>query len=362
MPLRSQSVVTPSISPEPLATRAVRARWARVLARATVCVAGDLKRDPSQLLRRYPPSHTLSLFGTEFFLTTPRQIPELRFLLAYLVQPTRQGRRVYPRIFYKDLSLVWRVASHIIDCEGEFWVGKGAVSTEVRDGYEYQTSDESSTDLPFELQTALEVVNGKSKQVPRDDRVLRHVLRRAPQGRMHPYRDFSAPRALAAKDPARRVHDGKPVAWFKRVGDPSSLRFARGYAPNFASGVVERSTSKSSLYHGKIRRFRILSDNGRIQYFFFAGPRHAWLAPPQTLEPIVGSYGVRLIAPLADDDLFVPGYEYHHVDPDVDASEHFSQIPDGYAGAASEVSPDRADASAWLDALPVIEDFRRHLL
>jgi hypothetical protein len=36
-----------------------------------------------------------------------------------------------------------------------------------------------------------------------------------------------------------------------------------------------------------------------------------------------------------------------------------SQIPEGLAGAPSDVDPSRADTSAWLDRVPVIQEFRR---
>ena len=49
-------------------------------------------------------------------------------------------------------------------------------------------------------------------------------------------------------------------------------------------------------------------------------------------------------------------------DGDADASEHFSQIPEGYAGELCEHDNDRADASAWLDPIPVIREFRRKVL
>jgi hypothetical protein len=39
-----------------------------------------------------------------------------------------------------------------------------------------------------------------------------------------------------------------------------------------------------------------------------------------------------------------------------------SQIPEGFAGAANEFDPARADASRWIDRLPVIQEFRRELL
>jgi hypothetical protein len=63
-----------------------------------------------------------------------------------------------------------------------------------------------------------------------------------------------------------------------------------------------------------------------------------------------------------DDDLCVPGYEYHFVDETEDPPQWFSQIPEGFAGAASDVDPSRADASQWIDRLPVVRDFRRIVL
>ena len=67
-------------------------------------------------------------------------------------------------------------------------------------------------------------------------------------------------------------------------------------------------------------------------------------------------------ADAADEDLFVPGFEYHLTDDSVDPPELISQIPTGYAGEMSLVEPGRANASAWLDALPVVKEFRRKFL
>jgi hypothetical protein len=58
----------------------------------------------------------------------------------------------------------------------------------------------------------------------------------------------------------------------------------------------------------------------------------------------------------------VPGYEYHFIDESEDPPVLFSQIPDGFAGAPSDVDGSRADASRWLDQLPVIKEFRRKVL
>jgi hypothetical protein len=187
------------------------------------------------------------------------------------------------------------------------------------------------------------------------------VLRRAPERRIEPYEDFAAPRRRARSDPRNRIHRGRPVAWFTREKDPSSLRFAAGFEPDFARGVVEESRSRSNLYGGEIRKFRILSRNARIQYQFVAAPRLAWIIPPQALSTEITSYGVRTIDVAADEDLFVPGYEYHYVDASETPPQLHSQIPVGFAGAASEVDPSRSDASPWIERLPVIAEFRRAL-
>src|SRR5690606_27101180 len=105
-----------------------------------------------------------------------------------------------------------------------------------------------------------------------------------------------------------------------------------------------------------------LSHNRRIQYLFMAAPRHVWIIPPQATTTELSSYGVRTVDVVADDDLFVPGFEYHFLDDTRDPPVLYSQIPAGWAGAGSPVDEARADASAWCDALPVVQAFRRQVL
>ena len=96
----------------------------------TIRVAGAAKRRPKQLLTRgYTPRHAFTLFGTRFYVSVVRQNPELRFCVAYVVPPSRPGRPpiAHARIFYKDLSLVWRAASHVAyDRDGSIWIGRQA--------------------------------------------------------------------------------------------------------------------------------------------------------------------------------------------------------------------------------------------
>ncbi len=246
---------------------------------------------------------------------------------------------------------MWRGASHMIAQGDEFWIGKGDVETVIEDGYEVTHSLEHTTDLPFEIQDLLELCN-RASNVREDEPVLWDVLRNAPSGRVQPYQDFVAPRLRDARLAPNR---GRPVAKFTRAGDPSSLQFRPGFGPNF--DTAEFTYSKSVTYGGQLRRARILSGNGKIQYLFFQGAEHVWIAPPQTLRTELSSYGVRTASVNAPDDLFLPGFEYHYVDED--SGELVSQIPEGYAGPQSEHDDGRACARPWLDALPVVQDFRK---
>jgi hypothetical protein len=195
-----------------------------------------------------------------------------------------------------------------------------------------------------------------------DHRAVGLILRNAPDHRFDPYEDFIGPRRRARSDRRNLINRGKKVAWFERSQDPTSLRFAPGFEPDFRSGVLEVSHSKSRLYGGALGKYRILSRNRTIQYQFIAAPRQVWIIPPQALTREIMSYGVRTIDIEADDDLFVPGYEYHFIDDDQSPPRLHSQIPEGYAGEASAIDPFRADASPWLEKLPVIREFRRKVL
>lgn len=358
--------IVASVKRAPLTAGQVAREFRALLANgARFEVAGRARRDPERLLRLgYTPKHKLELFDTRFYLSNVRQNPELRFYVAYVVQrrPDGGGDDVFARIFYKDLSLVWRAASHMTWEAGSLWIGKGDVVEYVEDGHVMEASDESTTDLPLEIQNVLEDCLRALERVPPDGRVLEQVLRRAPADRIAPYSDFSAPRARAAADPRNRIHGGRPVARFRRPGDPDSLEFVKGYEPDFESGVLERNRTRSNLYGGTLRRFRILSRNREIQYLFIAGPRHVWIVPPQATTTELSSYGVRTIDVAADSDLFIPGYEYHYLDEELDPPAWYSQIPEGFAGETCPADDQKADASPWLDRLPVIREFRRRVL
>lgn len=311
----------------------------------------------------HTPKHKIELFDTTFYLANVRQNPELRFMVAYIVQRSRSSGRpeIFPRIFYKDLSLVWRSASHFTNEDG-LWVGKGDTYPGWLDGYEVEWSRESTTDLPIEMQTSLESLLRFVRRPLGDGKVIALLLREGPPGRVAPYRDFLEPRRRAAADPRNLVNGGRPVARFTRANDPTSLRFTSGYEPDFRGGILEHSRSRSRLYGGDLDRYRILSRNREIQYGFFAAPKHVWILPPQATTTELSSYGVRTIDVLADDDLFIPGYEYHYLEDPDDPDSLYTQIPEGFAGETCEHDPAKADASPWLDAIPVIREFRRKVL
>jgi hypothetical protein len=312
--------------------------------------AGTARARPLALVEAYPPRAALSLFDVRFLLAELREDENFRFFVTYV--RIGEAREIHPRLFYKDSSLVWRCATHLISAPGVHWIGKGDVKTIGHSEY----SAEETTNLPYEMQAALDEWSRCARAVPWDARALRRILRRAPVGRFEAYEDFLGPRRRAMARPGDRIHGGRPVAWFARRNDPSSLRFAPGFAPDFAR-VVEVSRSASRMYGGEIRKLRILSKNRRIQYQFVAAPRHVWIIPAQALTTELSSYGVRTVDVVADEDVFVPGYEYHYLED----GALYSQIPKGFAGAPSEVDPTRADASPWLERLPVIREFRRRI-
>jgi len=156
--------------------------------------------------RRRSPPRSRIVTGVTSVDRTPAQVRErsralgLRFLVGYVALGERSGapiRAIHPRIFYKDSSLIWRVARHFVHDAEEYWIGKGDVRVEDRGGEEYLVSSEETT-LPLELQFALDDVSRRRR---RDDDAIGLIVREAPSGRIRPYADFSAPRRAAAARP-----------------------------------------------------------------------------------------------------------------------------------------------------------------
>ena len=332
---------------------------------AKLKIVGAARKDPASLFASgFLPKHRLDLFDTKIYLTNIQQIPELRFFVAYVVQNDGRGKpNIFARIFYKDLSLAWRSASHFSRNDEGIWIGKGDVRPEFENGEEFETSIESTTDLPIEMMMALDELARKIKRPKGNEFTLDLILRKSSVNRVQPFKDFTEPRQRAASIKSNLINRGNSVARFTRKNDPSSLKFTSGFEPDFSNGIIEKSTSKSKLYHGLLKRYRILSTNRKIQYLFISGPKHTWIVPPQATTTELSSYCVRTIDVTADDDLFIPGYEYHHFEEDEAGElELFSQIPPGFAGEVCATDDAKADASPWLDKLPVIQEFRRKVL
>lgn len=327
--------------------------------------AGSARAHPEKLLPLYLPRHAIRLFDATYYLTDLREDPSwegnMRFFVGW-VRTRPDAREIHPRILEKDYSLVWRSPSHFIRSERENWMGKGDVRWIEEDGEEVLATFEETTNLPLEIQGALDSLARRSPRAVRDLRAVGRLLRRAPDHRLAPYEDFAAPRRRARSNPRNLIHGGRDVAWFTRRNDPSSLRFARGFEPDFQRGVLEASRSPSRFYGGTVRKFRILSRNRRIQYQFAAAPRHVWINPPQAFTTEITSYGVRSIDVHCAEELCVPGYEYCFVDESTQPPTLHTQIPEGFAGEPSDLDPSRRDASAWLERLPVIREFRSRVL
>lgn len=355
--------IVPSARPSDASPRQIASEFRERLGRgARLAPAGDARHDPSCLLRRgYGPRFKIELFDATYYLSNARQNEDIRFYVAY-VGLGAKPRVFYPRIFYKDISLIWRSGSHYASSDEQNWIGKGDLKTFIEDGKPVEYSAEETTDLPLELQTALEALLGLGGPIRTDRTALGLVLRRAPDDRIEPYQDFSGPRARARANPRNLINRGRSIATFARAGDPSSLRIAAGFEPDFADGIVELSRSRSRLYGGPLRRYRIVSTNRKIQYIFFAGRRQVWISYPQATTTEIMSYGTRTIDVIADEDLSIPGLEYHYMDDSEDPPVLHSQIPAGYAGPISKLDASRAEAAPWIDRLPVVQEFRRKVL
>jgi hypothetical protein len=323
---------------------------------------GQAKTDPANLLRSgYTPKYEIELFGTRFFLCNQREAEGLKVMPTYVLPATtsRRGKpTIYARVFYKDSSLVWRSASHYINTPEVGWIGKGAVRLQHKRGVRDWYSAEETTDLPFEMQAALDDVSHRGRSKRNDNRILSLVLRNAPPNRIWPYRDFEAPRARAMKSRVNRINNNRSIAWFADDDDPGSLQIEPGFEPDFGA-VIDVSISRSSMYGGVIKKYRIASRNRRIQYLFVAGPCHVWLVNPQAFTVELSSYGLRTVDVVADEDLCIPGYEFFD---NAGTGELDDQIPPGFAGDICPVDPDRADASPWNERLPVVRSFRRSIL
>ena len=325
--------------------------------------AGIAGNDPSVLFKRgLKPKHKIELFDTVFYLTNVRQIPELRFFVGYVAQKHEDKIYIHPVIIYKDLSLSWRSASHFTMVDGDIWIGKGDVRVD-EDG-EFQTleSIEATTDMPLEMQSALESLLHRSRRAANGDGVLELVLKQGTANRIEPFADFTNPRKRAQSRRQNLINENRSIARFTRKNDPTSLAIVTGFEPDFANGVIDRSSSHSKLYGGRLRRFRVVSVNRIVQYYFFSGARHVWIIPAQATTIELSCFGVRTIDVLADDDLFIPGFEYHFHEKNGNGFELYSQIPPGFAGETCPVDDVKADASTWLDQIPLIKKFRRDIL
>ena len=170
----------------------------RLDAGARLRPAGSAKRRPSRLLAEgYLPRHRFRLFDWSFALTDARQNDDIRFFVAYLQRDGTDD--VFPRIFYKDVSLVWRSASHFIRTDGENWIGKGDLKVEVVNGEELEVSAEETTDLPLEMQDVLELLLRRTRRIVHDEAAVPLILRRGPADRLEAYEDFRAPRRRGAR-------------------------------------------------------------------------------------------------------------------------------------------------------------------
>ena len=118
--------IVTGVLPRDMSERRVAAEVAALLAAGVkLKPAGAAKRRPSMLFAAgYAPRYRIDLFDTVYYLSNLRVDRNFRFFVAYVRLATKP-REIYPRIFYKDSSLIWRSPSHYIRSATENWIGKG---------------------------------------------------------------------------------------------------------------------------------------------------------------------------------------------------------------------------------------------
>ena len=196
------------------------------------------------------------------------------------------GRDLFPRLFYKDSSLVWRCATHFISAPGVHWIGKGDLKRIDEEDGQTEYSAEETTNLPYEMQGALDELRRRTKEVPWDARALRRILRGA-GGRFEAYADFIGPSRRAAAKPAT-ASTRAPGGGFesRKTGLPAH----RAGASRPTSDAWERCRSASRSMAASREAAHPLAER-EIQYQFVAGP--ARLDHPASAHHRLSSYGVR---------------------------------------------------------------------
>jgi len=327
-------------------------------------VVGETSEEPLNLLTcGYTPKHKIALFDKTFYLTNSRITEDFKSFTAYVLhnEERTQKQTLHARLFYKDYSLIWRAASHFMAINGTIdWFGKGDVSYG-KCGSIVESMEET-TNLPLEMQSALDSLDKKNRNPKRDNRAAWLVLRQAPRYRVWPYREFTHPRQLIRQNRRNLINNGKRIAYLARKHDPTSGKFVKGYEPDFKCGVVEISHCNSVLYGGLVTKYRILSMNRQVQYQFIVSRGLVWSNPPQPTTTQLTSFGVRPVDVHHDEYMFIPGFEYHTVDNSTDPPTFDTQVPIGFEGDVCPVDDSKADTSPWLNKLPHIRSFRRQVL
>jgi hypothetical protein len=198
--------------------------------------AGTAREDPAKLLPTYLPKHAIRLFDTIYYLTDLREDRSwegtLRFFVAWVL-PRSDGREIHPRIFSKDYSLVWRSPSHFIRSERENWMGKGDVRWVVENGEETLYTFEETTNLPLEIQAALDALTRRSARTRLDPRAVGRLLPRPPTTASSPTRTSRrrggargrtrATASMAAGTwPGSRARTTRPRCASRRASSPTS--------------------------------------------------------------------------------------------------------------------------------------------
>ncbi|MDP3703201.1 MAG: cysteine peptidase family C39 domain-containing protein, partial [Candidatus Omnitrophota bacterium] len=281
------------------------------------------------------PKHQVQ-FGQDHFYISDAFIDaggRTAFLAYLLHRDSTTGQPViFVNAYYKSNSQnVWRAASH----HAGPWIGKGF--------------GEAGQMLPMELQSTFE-----------------HIVasQRASQGVYEKPGRFFDVLGFDVQGPMVSMVVGGPnrvvIAELNHAGQTNPalanhhINFRPGYEPDFHRGVVEHFQADNPVY-SKVTSYVILSANRQVQYLFNVdGAGRVWVGGVQGTSETLIRQGVRRdnLQYVVPEELLTPAFEY------------LKQMPTGYLEARN-VHPRNlqyADASAFLNKISVIQEFRRHVL
>ncbi len=341
-----------------LYTEGIEGEFEQLVKRVPVQISGDITYE--ELMNAgFQPHYKIVVNGVAYYVSEPYTPSHGRASFVYYFyrkNPKTGEEEIFTRSVYRSNSQnVLRVASH--RRPERRWIGKGL--------------GQATTTLPLELQSTFEKIyqtalsKGKLEKKEAFYEILRakdsHMPADSFMKSMIAYERGEEAEQKDEKEPEEQIligkfneHDRDQIEFIKGEmifprGIPETFGFTPGFEPDFENGVVETFETDNPVYGGKVTSYRIISKNKEAQYLFNVDMKgRVWIGDVQGTHSEITRFGVRKNTIYIPSDFLTPANEYE------------SEIPEGYKGEWQH--SDYWDASAYIDKLPVVQEFRDKVL